>query len=303
MEDLAGIGKSVNKVLDVIAKGTGVLYEPMKIRRLAEAEAYKIGLIAEAEEKKNKLEFETKLQQQLIVVKAKESLKERAEQRQQHKELVKQKNIENIFAMAALSVSESVSDEPVDPDWLNHFIENAESVSSETMQKLWAKVFAKEVENPGKFSLKSLSFLKSITKYEANAFATLCQYASRSSDNEYVILSGGRNNGTFSGFFGDFDMSLFPSKSKLELTQWMMLQKLGLVHENDLFYTSLSKGDVLTFNDYKLTVLKNKHSPLFYCFTPLGNELAQLVDSKLDKEYFNLIKAKFKSMYSLEYFN
>ena len=70
LEDLAGLGKSIDKILDVIARGTGILYEPTKIRRAAEAEAYKIKLIADAQANKHKTQVEAKVEERFIVEKA-----------------------------------------------------------------------------------------------------------------------------------------------------------------------------------------------------------------------------------------
>ena len=42
-------GKPLEKLLDVISKGVGVLYKPKEIRRNADAKAYEVKVIAKAE--------------------------------------------------------------------------------------------------------------------------------------------------------------------------------------------------------------------------------------------------------------
>ncbi|HBC0002687.1 TIGR03899 family protein [Vibrio parahaemolyticus] len=305
MEDLAGLGKSIDKILDVIARGTGILYEPTKIRRAAEAEAYKIELIADAQAKKHKTLVEAKVEERFIVERAKESLIERAAQRKLHKELTKQHNIENVFALAALDAPEMVTDKPVDPDWLNRFIDGAETVSSETMQKIWARVFVREIEGPGRFSIKSLDFLKKLTKYEADALSKLCQYARyESASGQYIVLAGAKKLNFVASLFSiPNEETIFPYESELELTEWMTLQKIGLVYEEELIKKSLPKGTVLEFDGLKLTTRKKNVTPIFYSLTPLGNEIAQLIDTAVDEEYISTFQKKYKRLALLEPIN
>lgn len=305
MEDLAGLGKSIDKILDVIARGTGILYEPTKIRRAAEAEAYKIELIADAQAKKHKTLVEAKVEERFIVERAKESLIERAAQRKLHKELTKQHNIENVFALAALDAPEMVTDKPVDPDWLNRFIDGAETVSSETMQKIWARVFVREIEGPGRFSIKSLDFLKKLTKYEADALSKLCQYARyEPASGQYIVLAGAKKLNFVASLFSiPSEETIFPYESELELTEWMTLQKIGLVYEEELIKKSLPKGTVLEFDGLKLTTRKKNVTPIFYSLTPLGNEIAQLIDTAVDEEYISTFQKKYKRLALLEPIN
>lgn len=304
MEDLAGLGKSVEKVLEVFARGTGILYEPLKIRRLAEAEAYKIGQLAEAEAKKNKVLIESKVEEKFIAESAKESLSDRAEQRKAHKELLKQNNIESVIALATLSPPKSIADEPIDSDWLNTFIENAETVSSNVMQKLWARVFVNEIEKPGGFSLKSLEFLKKLTRYEADAFTKLCRYITPEPHNEgFIVLSAIRQRGFISGLFSSYADDSFPRKSELDLNEWMTLINLGLVHAEGLLWKSLPKGTAIDLRYFKLVTKKNKVTPHFYSLTSLGNEIAQLVDVPLDDDYFKEFQEKHSSLVAMEKIN
>ena len=45
MEDLVGLGKGAEKLIEVIANAIGAIYKPYGIRREADAEAYKIKVI------------------------------------------------------------------------------------------------------------------------------------------------------------------------------------------------------------------------------------------------------------------
>lgn len=65
----------------------------------------------------------------------------------------------------------------VDEDWLFSWREYAGRVSGEDLQRLWGSVLAGEVKSPGRHSMRTLEFLKSISKPEAELIATLACYA------------------------------------------------------------------------------------------------------------------------------
>ncbi|WP_213942570.1 DUF2806 domain-containing protein [Klebsiella variicola] len=62
---------------------------------------------------------------------------------------------------------DEVLDDEVDLDWINRWKEYAISFSTEDLQLLWAKVLAGEIKNPGKFSIRTLEFIKTLTREEA----------------------------------------------------------------------------------------------------------------------------------------
>jgi uncharacterized repeat protein (TIGR03899 family) len=113
----------------------------------------------------------------IILAKAKEELKERARKRKEIEELREQHNIDQVVQAAINTGTSSESTEEVDPDWMNSFFTFAKSVSSEHMQTLWGRVLAKEVGQPGSFSIRSLEILKRMTHREALSFTTACKLA------------------------------------------------------------------------------------------------------------------------------
>lgn len=60
-----------------------------------------------------------------------------------------------------------VSEEPVDPDWFARWRQSAEIATSEDLKRLWARILANEVRQPGCFSLRTLEFVKGISKADA----------------------------------------------------------------------------------------------------------------------------------------
>ncbi len=65
--------------------------------------------------------------------------------------------------------SQEPSAAKVSDDWLLRWRECAAGVSSDELQSLWGKVLAGEVKNPGRYSLRTLEFLRNLSQEEAKA--------------------------------------------------------------------------------------------------------------------------------------
>lgn len=102
-----------------------------------------------------------------------------------------------------------VSEQPVDTDWLFRWRDAASEVSTEELQHLWGRVLAGEVRNPGTFSLRTLEFLRNISKDEADAINTLSRFALVD-----IVYTG--------------DSKLFEEQG-LSLAFLMSLQDLGII--------------------------------------------------------------------------
>lgn len=86
-------------------------------------------------------------------------------------------NLESILQRAEGIASDDVSDPPadrdVDIDWLERWRENAKGVSDADVQQLWAHVLAGEIKNPGRYSLRTLEFLRTISRSDAELIQKL----------------------------------------------------------------------------------------------------------------------------------
>lgn len=67
-------------------------------------------------------------------------------------------------------------DRPVDDDWLFAWRDYAGRVSSEDLQRLWGSVLAGEVKSPGRHSMRTLEFLRGISRSEAELIERLAQF-------------------------------------------------------------------------------------------------------------------------------
>jgi hypothetical protein len=64
----------------------------------------------------------------------------------------------------------------VDEDWLFAWREYAGRVSNEDLQRLWGSVLAGEIKSPGRHSVRTLEFLRSLSKPEAELIALLASF-------------------------------------------------------------------------------------------------------------------------------
>ena len=79
-----------------------------------------------------------------------------------------------LYAEEALSGdSQAPPDRSIADDWLFTWRDYAGKVSTEDLQQLWGKVLAGEVKSPGSYSLRTLEFLKGLSKEEAEQISKL----------------------------------------------------------------------------------------------------------------------------------
>jgi hypothetical protein len=64
----------------------------------------------------------------------------------------------------------------VDEDWLFRWRTYAGGVSADELQKLWGRVLAGEIKSPGKYSLRTLEFVKNLSRQEALDIARLSSF-------------------------------------------------------------------------------------------------------------------------------
>jgi hypothetical protein len=142
IDDLVGLGRASEKLLDVISKGCGILYRPTAIRREAEAEADKVRLLGKAN-----LDVEAERSRRLPVAEVEgkflaslrnDDLMERARRRFEvfeAREIEGQENLEAIAEQAFAHLPATVSEQPVDADWRRRFFQIAENICEDDMRR------------------------------------------------------------------------------------------------------------------------------------------------------------------------
>lgn len=87
-------------------------------------------------------------------------------------------------AKAVIYAEEQLANDPqtppdreVDEDWLFAWRDYAGKVSAEDLQRLWGSVLAGEIKSPGRYSIRTLEFLKTLSKPEADVISKIARYA------------------------------------------------------------------------------------------------------------------------------
>ena len=90
----------------------------------------------------------------------------------------KVENVEEIVSKAKqqFAPDEQVSEEPVEKDWMNRFLNIAEEISDEDMQEIWGRVLAGEIKKPKSYSLRTLEVLRNLSKEEAALITKVSNY-------------------------------------------------------------------------------------------------------------------------------
>jgi hypothetical protein len=155
--NLSDISKPATILIKKISDAIGGYFRPYQIRRVAKAEA-------EADIIKAKAEIEvTDLQRRALV-------------RFVAEEARKQENIEQITQKALRHLEDTAKPEDMENDWVANYFDKCRIVSDEEMQSLWAKVLAGEANSPGTYSKRTVNFLNSLDKTDADLFTSLCGF-------------------------------------------------------------------------------------------------------------------------------
>jgi hypothetical protein len=150
--------KPVTTLIEKIADGVGVIYEPTRIRKKAQAEGDALIILAKAGVKANSIEG-------------------RAINRLIKTETVNQKNIESIIDKTIPDIEESAEPEKIEDDWLNNFFDKSKGASDDEMQAAWARLLSGEANKPGSFSKRTINLLAELDKKDAELFTSLAQFS------------------------------------------------------------------------------------------------------------------------------
>lgn len=124
--------KGLSKLLDVVGNAVGKWYEPLHVKRLADAKSHERLVLARADAQ---AEVETKailnLDPDSAAVADDVPILRRAAERLKHQELKRQENIEAVVRIAAETVAQNVSDQPVDDEWATRFFSAASELSDD----------------------------------------------------------------------------------------------------------------------------------------------------------------------------
>ena len=156
ISDLLGLSEPLQKLVETVSCGIGKLYEPIHVRRMANAKAAEIKAIGDQISDISEIPIKYDNEKFLWTEQTTQSWWSVQQSRIAFQELKKQQNIDYAVAFAAqeLAGELKVSKEPVDEDWVSRFFDSVSCVSEKEMQLIWGKILAGEIKEPGSFSMR-----------------------------------------------------------------------------------------------------------------------------------------------------
>jgi hypothetical protein len=173
----------------------------------------------------------------------------------------------------------------IEEDWLLTWRDNAQKVSNEDLQRLWGSILAGELKCPGKYSIRTMDFLRTLSKNEAELIAKIARYV--------IINRIARRH------------SDYLEKNGLTFDKFLELQHLGIISGVDSTgiitkITPPTPGDPfppLISHDKAIILKHNDPSIIYnlevYALTNIGNQIIQLGKFESDINYLKLIGQEF----------
>lgn len=273
---LTAISQPVNTLIEKIASGVGILYEPTRIRKnaRAQADANKIDAIS-------KLEIE--------------DIQKRALSRIVTEETIKQINIENVIEKAIPKINQDAKTENVDNDWLIKYFEKVRSISDEDMQELWAKILAGECNNTGSFSKMTLNIVEELDKNDAILFSSLCSCVFKMNGKIHPII------------FEANDIEY--QRLGIDYEKLLHLQALGLISFNSItgyVRQGFEKRAILEYFDSKILLEfpkenKNEFQMGNVLFSKAGEQLYSICELHRNDIILEKTLTFFEQRYNIKY--
>jgi hypothetical protein len=291
IKDIVGLSKPLTRLIEVISSGIGGVSRAYLIRRNAEAKAHEVRVIAAALKdvaeqhhlpvvfKDGEIEIWQKPDDHTLSLEVPDNTT-RTNLRLEYQERKRQSNLESITSIAAAELSDEtdVPDEKPDEDWTSRFFNSAQDVSSEQMQELWGQILAGEITKPGSYSLKTLDFVRNLTKDDASILERVSKFAITYKG--MAILATG-------------DPEWLKTQREIYPGHHFAVGELGAMYPTDLNYRVFSETTAQeeVFVSGKLILLVGRGTiseeiqlPV-WSFTKIGKELLQLIPPDGDEGY------------------
>jgi Protein of unknown function (DUF2806) len=269
---LAALVSPVEKLVDAMARATGVLYQPHHVIKMAKAQARSDLIKANSD-----IEIE--------------ELKRRAEARIESLELRRQANIDLIVKGALLRLSNRTESSPIDIDWVVGFVESCKDVSDQELQQLWSTILTDETCTPGSYRARTLEFLKYITMDDARSFDRLASY---------VVVLGG-----VTCLLWDNRPRSFYQDAGIKALELQSLRRAGfLTVQEEYRITKNDKHDIELF-DRHILLDAREHSATtvsILLLSPEAEDLLKLTRRTYDERYVQVILNTFKFKKRLKVF-
>jgi len=234
-------------------------------------------------------------------------IEDRLNKRDRNERIVKQQNIENIIKKTIPYCANKDLSHKVDHDWFRQYIELAEGISNSTMQDLWAKILAGELLRPGSYSYKAIKLFREMSIYDAKLLAKACSFSVKDASSKSIrIISGAYKKTNILNFLNrNREVAIDLATLGLSYTDLLSLSESHLLYAQESESNMLNKGQSLNFiySGVNLTLLSKKSgvSLQFYKFTPIGTELAQLINDRKDDDFLSALKKNLAEHFVIHY--
>lgn len=269
----------VTKLVEMVGSAIGIAYEPRHLRKMADAEAYKIKMLSNAIDEASKLPVTYDKGNISMSTADFEDIAKRAEFRAKYQFLIEQNNIDNIVenAYQELVHKPEIQNDPIDIDWATRFFNVAKEISSDEMQHIWGKILAGEIEKPGSFSMRTLDVIRNISQKEAYTFQKIAPFVIQAGDNLFLTSE-----------------SSICNKYGISFNDLLILDESGLISATEIGMVNISEDapDLLMYTTERALTLDN--APSFpakitfgiYSLTRAGRELFHILNCKPNEKYF-----------------
>ena len=274
--NLGDLAKPIDTLINKISDATGVLYEPRRIRRKAEAESDAAITSAKAEAAVDTIKTESEIE---IA-----DLRQRAAQRRIKEDMRDQKNMEDIITKAIPHLNKEAKPDAMEDDWLTNFFDKCRIVSDSEVQSLWARVLAGEANAPSTYSKRTVNLLSDLDKSDAELFTKLCGFGWMI-ENLFTILVFDETAEIYNRHRIDFDtLSHLNSIGLIQVEHAARFTRTSLPRRFDAHY--YGKPLPLEIFSVDNNVLKIGKTLL----TKIGQELAPISGSKLVDGFYEYVK-------------
>lgn len=268
------------KLLDMCGNAIGTVYEPHHIRKLADAEAYKIRQLSATITESDNLPVSYENGVISMSTVNFEDFAKRAEFRAKYQLLQEQRNIENVVGKAYQELIDApeVPIDPVDEDWTTRFFSIVKEINTEEMQHIWSKILAGEITSPGSFSMRTLETIRNITRDEAAAFQRIIPCIVHSGSDMFITSSNdvyGKYGITYNDILQLDECGLMVSSGTLSLTHTLVEENRIFIWTNERAMISSAAPEQPCKISYSIHIL-----------TRAGKELFSILNQEPNNDYF-----------------
>jgi hypothetical protein len=265
--NLGELSKPADTLIKKVSLAVGSLFEPWQIKRVAKAktEADLINAVSEIE----------------IT-----DLYRRSMSRFVEEEATKQENMEEIIKKSIPHLNEKSDPNEMNDDWVTNFFDKSRIISDNEMQNLWAQVLAGEANSPGTYSKRTVNFLSSLDKKDAELFQILCRYCCWIIDSLVPLIFDIKND--------------IYDKNGINFKSLIHLDSIGLIHFeiNGFIMQNIPKKFTVSYYGKLLDLTIQNENTLGtgqVFFTEIGKELVKISQSPGIVGFYEYVEEKWKA--------